>query len=176
MHLIAVIGGKRSGKTTAVEALVKGLVKHGYKVATVKHVSEKNFTIDTEGKDTWRHAKAGANITATVSSDEIAIIRKTDTSHHKISNIIETFENEVDIIIFEGFRKLVERDKNVLKIVVIKNAEEALDASKRFKPLLAFVGSFSTKDLDFPAPYVDVLATPEKLVRMVTDTIEASAC
>jgi len=172
LHLIAVIGGKRSGKTTAVEALVKGLVKHGYKVATVKHVSEKNFTIDTEGKDTWRHAKAGANITATVASHEIAIIRKADTLHYKISDIIKIFENEVDVIIFEGFRKLVERYRNLWKIVAIKNAEEALDASKRFKPLLAFVGSFSTKNLNVSAPYVDVLATPEKLVRMVTDKIE----
>ena len=65
MHIIAVVGGRKSGKTTAVEVLVEGLVEHGYKVATVKHVSQKNFTMDTEGKDTWRHAKAGASITAT---------------------------------------------------------------------------------------------------------------
>ena len=173
MHIIAVVGGKKSGKTTAVEALVKGLVKHGYKVATVKHVSQKNFTIDTEGKDTWRHAKAGASITTSVATHEIAIIRKTDISHYKINDIIKTFENEVDIIVFEGFRKLVEQEGKIPKIVAVKNAEEALEASKRFEPLLAFVGPFSTKDLDLSAPYIDVLTDSGNLVRVVLGTIEA---
>jgi molybdopterin-guanine dinucleotide biosynthesis protein MobB len=172
MHLIAVVGGKRSGKTTAVEALVRGLVKHGYKVATVKHVSQKNFTIDTRGKDTWRHAKAGATITTTVSSNEMAIIRKGDTSCYRINDIIKTFENEVDVIIFEGFRKLVGQKKGIPKVVAVKTAE-ALEMSKQFKPIVAFVGPFNTKDLDFSAPYIDVLTNPEKLVRLVLDMIES---
>lgn len=172
MHIIAVVGGRKSGKTTAVEVLVEGLVEHGYKVATVKHVSQKNFTMDTEGKDTWRHAKAGASITATVAAHEIAIIRKTDTSGFKISEIIKTFENEVDVIIFEGFKKLVELDEDIPKIVAVKSAEEALEAPKRFKSLIAFVGPFSTNGLDFSAPYVDVLSNPEKLVQAALNTIE----
>jgi molybdopterin-guanine dinucleotide biosynthesis protein MobB len=165
--LIAVVGGKRSGKTTAVEALVNGLVKHGYKVATVKHVSEKNFTIDTQGKDTWRHARAGAKIVATVSANEIAVIRKTDTSGCEVKDIIKTFKNEAGIIILEGFRKLVKKEKSIPKIVAVKNAQEAVDAAKQFKPILAFVGPFSTKNMGAPAPYVDVLANPEKLIRLV---------
>jgi molybdopterin-guanine dinucleotide biosynthesis protein B len=173
MRLIAVVGGKRSGKTTAVEALVRGLVKHGYKVATVKHVSQKNFTIDTQGKDTWRHAKAGACITTTVASNEMAITRKGDTSCYKIKDIIKTFKNEVDITIFEGFRKLVGQKKSIPKIVAIKSAEEALEMSKQFKPIIAFVGPFNTKDLNLPAPHIDILTNPEKLVRLVLDTIES---
>lgn len=172
MHIIAVVGGKKSGKTTAVEALVKGLVEHGYKVATVKHVSQKDFTIDTKGKDTWRHAKAGANITASVAAHEIAIIRKTDTSRYKISDITKTFENEVDIIIFEGFKKLVEQEENIPKIVAVKSSKETLETPKRFKPLIAFTGTFSTENLNSLTPYVDVLTNPEKLVRIVLDTIE----
>jgi len=173
LHIIAVVGGKRSGKTTAVEMLVKGLVKHGYRVATAKHVSQKDFTIDTEGKDTWRHTKAGASITSSVASQEIATIRKVDTSTYKINDIIENFKNEVDIIILEGFRKLVEHENSITKIVAVKNAKEALEASNQFKPLLAFVGPFSTKDLNLPAPYVDVFTNPEKLIRIVVDTIES---
>ena len=114
LHIVAVIGGKHSGKTTVVETLVKGLVKRGYKVATVKHVSQKNFTMDTEGKDTWRHAKAGATITTTVAANEIATIKKGDTSHYKIDDIIKPFKTEVDVIVFEGSRKLV-KTKNIPK-------------------------------------------------------------
>jgi len=174
LRIIAVVGGKRSGKTTAVEALVKGLAKHGYKVATVKHVSQKDFTIDTEGKDTWRHAKAGATITTSVALHEMAIIRKEDTSHYKINDIIKTFQNEVDITIFEGFKKLVEQEEKIPKIVAVKNAQEASEAQKRFKPILAFVGPFSTKQLNLSAPYIDIITNPEKLVQLVLEKTETS--
>jgi molybdopterin-guanine dinucleotide biosynthesis protein MobB len=166
-----VIGGKHSGKTTAVEALVNGLVKRGYKVATVKHVSQKNFTMDTEGKDTWRHAKAGATITTTVAANEIATIKKGDTSHYKIDDIIKTFQTEVDIIVFEGFRKLV-KTEDIPKIIAVKNKEEALDAWKQFKPILAFVGPFSTQKIDRKTPYIDVLKDPDKLANTVVENMK----
>jgi molybdopterin-guanine dinucleotide biosynthesis protein MobB len=168
---LAVIGGKHSGKTTAVEALVKGLVKQGYRVATVKHVSQKDFTMDTEGKDTWRHAKAGAIITTTVAANEIATIRKGDTSNYGTDDIIKPFENEVDIVIFEGLRKLVRKEK-IPKIVAVKNKEEALEASKRFNSIVAFVGPFSTEKLDLKAPYVDVTKNPDKLTSIAIKTIK----
>jgi molybdopterin-guanine dinucleotide biosynthesis protein MobB len=166
-----VIGGKHSGKTTAVEALVKGLVKHEYKVATVKHVSQKNFTMDTRGKDTWRHARAGAIITTTVAANEMATIQKGNTSNYQINDIIKPFKNKVDIVIFEGFRKLVKEEK-IPKIVAVKNREEAFEASEQFKPLLAFVGPFSTEKLDLEAPYVDVIRNPDKLTSIVIEKIE----
>lgn len=171
MYIIAVIGGKHSGKTTAVEALVRGLVEKGYKVATVKHVSQKNFTMDTEGKDTWRHAKAGAIITTTVAANEIAIIRKGDTSHYKIEDIIKPFQTEADVIVFEGFRKLV-KTEDIPKIVAVKNKEEALEASKQFKPILAFAGPYPTKALHLKAPYFDVLRNPDKLASMIIEKIK----
>lgn len=171
MHIFAVIGGKHSGKTTAVEVLVKGLVKRDYKVATVKHVSQKNFTIDTEGKDTWRHMKAGATITTTLAANEMAIIRKGDTSHYTIDNIIEPFQNEADVIVFEGFKKLV-KTPNIPKIVAVKNKEEAFEASAKFKPIIAFVGPYSTLKTDLKAPYIDVLKDPDKLANIVIEKIE----
>jgi molybdopterin-guanine dinucleotide biosynthesis protein MobB len=49
----------------------------------VKHIPEPNFTIDREGKDTWRYAQAGATTVVGVSADEIATIEKGSktTSH-----------------------------------------------------------------------------------------------
>lgn len=171
MHIITVIGGKRSGKTTAVEALVKGLVKRGYKVATVKHVSQKNFTMDTEGKDTWRHTKAGAVITTTVAANEIATIRKGDTSHFKIDDIIKPFKDEADVIVFEGFKKLV-KSQDIPKIVAVKNKQEALEAFAQFKPIIAFVGPYSTEKTDLQVPYIDVLKNPDKLTNAVIKNIK----
>ena len=81
--VIAVIGTRNSGKTTVVEVIIKGLTKKGYSVASAKHIPEKEFTIDTQGKDTWRHAKAGASTVLSISPNELTIIKKVAISVNK---------------------------------------------------------------------------------------------
>jgi molybdopterin-guanine dinucleotide biosynthesis protein MobB len=167
MNIIAVIGSKKSGKTTTIEALVRGLTKRGYRVATVKHVSEKGFTLDTEGKDTWRHAQAGAKTIVVVAPNELGIIKKVDTTKQGLQEIVKHCENNVDFTILEGFRSLVEKEPNVPKIVAVKAYDEAVETLKRFKPIIAFTGSaaFTAKKLGIPV--VDVLEEPENLVEIV---------
>ena len=167
MIVIAVIGSKNSGKTTTIEALVKGLTKRGYRVATVKHVSEPNFTIDVKGKDTWRHAQAGAQTVVVVAPKELGIIRKTDTTKLSLQKIIRNCQSNTDIVILEGFRNLIEHKPTVLKIVAIKTFEEAVEASKRFKPIIAFTGSAALTAKRLGIPVVDVLEESEKLVEIV---------
>jgi molybdopterin-guanine dinucleotide biosynthesis protein MobB len=147
------------------------LVKHGYRVATVKHVSQKNFTMDTEGKDTWRHARAGAVITTTVAANEIATIQRGSTSNYGIEDMVKPFEDKVDIVVFEGFRKLM-KEEGIPKIVAVKNREEALLASGQFRPLVAFVGPYATEELGLKIPYVDVIKNPDKLATIVIERIE----
>lgn len=167
MSIVAVVGSKKSGKTTAVETLVKGLTKRGYKVATVKHIPEPDFTIDTKGKDTWRHAKAGANTIISVAPNELAVIKKVDTTKYNLEQIVTKCENDAEIIILEGFKKLIGQNPTVPKIVAVKTIEEALEASEHYKPILTFVGPISTEATKLKIPYVDVLKEPEKLVDLV---------
>jgi len=169
--IIAVVGSKKSGKTTAIETLVQGLTKRGYKVATVKHVPEPDFTIDTKGKDTWRHVEAGARTVISVAPNELTVIRKVDTAKYSLEQIIRNCEDDVEIIVLEGFRKLVGQDPTVPKIVAVKTTEEVLEASKYFKPILTFVGSISTEAKRLKIPYVDVLKEQEKLVDLVNEKI-----
>jgi len=129
--------------------------------------------MDTEGKDTWRHAKAGATITTTVAVNEIATIRRGDTSHYKIDDIIKPFQNEADVIVFEGFRKLVKTEK-ILKIIAVKNKKETLEACAQFKPIIAFVGPFATETIDRKTPYINVLKDPDKLANTVVEKIKKS--
>ena len=173
MPIIAVVGSKKSGKTTAIETLVQGLTKRGYKVATVKHVPEPNFTIDTKGKDTWRHAKAGARTVISVAPNEIATIKKADTTKYSLEQITRECEDDAEIIILEGFRKLTGQNPKVPKIVAAKTAEEALDASKRFKPILTFVGPIPAEAARLKIPYVDVLKEQERLVDLVDEKVAA---
>ena len=55
LKIIDVAGLKKSGKTTVVENLVTGFKKRGYKVGTIKKIHIPEFSIDQEGKDTFRH-------------------------------------------------------------------------------------------------------------------------
>jgi len=167
MPIIAVVGSKKSGKTTAIEPLVQGLTKRGYKIATIKHIPEVDFTIDTKGKDTWRHAKAGASTVISVAPKELATIKKVDTTKYNLNEITRNVEEDVDIIILEGFRKLIEQNPTVLKIVAAKTANDILEASKRFKPILAFVGLVPKKAAKLNVPYIDMLKEPERLVDLV---------
>lgn len=173
--IIAVVGSKKSGKTSAVETLVKGLTKRGYKVATVKHIPETDFTVDTKGKDTWRHAEAGARTVISVAPNELTVIRKVDTRRHSLEQIVRNCEGDVEIIILEGFRKLIGQDPKVLKIVAVKTPEEVFEASKYFKPILTFVGPILTEAKRLKVPYVDVFKDQEKLVNIVDEKIAALA-
>ncbi|MCJ7430280.1 molybdopterin-guanine dinucleotide biosynthesis protein B [Candidatus Bathyarchaeota archaeon] len=168
--VIAVVGSKRSGKTTTVEALVKELSSRGYRIATVKHISEQNFTMDTKGKDTWRYAQAGARTIIGIAPEEIATIEKVSRSL-SLKEILRRCKGH-DIILLEGFKKLVSKKKSISKIVAVKSAEEALQAVKDFKPILAFTGLCSTETLNVKAPYVDVLRHPKRIADIVENSLK----
>ncbi len=172
MPIIAVVGSRKSGKTTAIEVLVKGLTRKGYNVATVKHIPEPDFTIDTKGKDTWRHAKAGALVTLSVAPNELAFIKKVDTTKYGLTEIAKHCEDEVDITILEGFRDLVAQSPLVPKVVAVKTVEEVKEASIYFKPIVAFVGPVPAKPKGLRIPYVSSLQKPEKLVETVENKIK----
>lgn len=167
MFVVAVVGSKESGKTTAVETLVRGLTERGYHVATLKHISEADFTLDTKGKDTWRHAKAGARTIIGVAPSELAIIRKVDTTKYSLEQLVAECEDDVEIVVLEGFKRLIGQDLTVPKIVAVKKAEEILEASKHYKPILTLVGPIPTEAAKLGIPYVDVLKEPKRLVSLV---------
>ena len=168
--VIPVVGRKKSGKTTTIESLVRDLTHRGYRVAVVKRIPEPDFTIDTEGKDTWRFAIAGARIVVGVSPDEVATIERRHTEDFSFDDILEKCSG-VDIVFLEGFRKLVAADKLFPKIVVTKSAEDLAEAVEIFEPILAFSGSYNA-ERDYPTiPYVDVLRNPKKLADIVEEHI-----
>jgi len=169
--VIAVVGSKSSGKTTTIEVLTKELTKRGYKIAAVKHIPEPNFTIDKMGKDTWRFAQSGAETIISVASNEVATIQRINTKNFSLTQILQKCKGH-DIVFLEGFRKLVSGNKHIHKIVVVKSAEEALEAIKDFEPILAFTGPYSTENLNLKIPYVDLLKNPEKIADIVEKTVK----
>jgi len=169
--VVAVVGGKKSGKTTTIEALTAKLAERGYSVAAVKHISEANFTIDTEEKDTWRFARAGAKTIVAVSSNEVAVIRRRNTSDFSLGQVLKECRGN-DFVLLEGFKGPVARNKRILKIVTVKSAEEACDALNNTDPVIVFAGPFSTERLNLRVPYVNALADSERLANIVEDALK----
>jgi len=169
--IVAVVGSSNSGKTTAVEALIRGLTKRGYAVASAKHIPDPKFTIDTEGKDTWRHIKAGASTVLSVAPNELTAIKKVDTTNYSLEQVIAEFPDEVDIIILEGFKGLIGQNASVPKLVTAKTVKEITAALERYKNILAFISSIPNGKLETEIPFIDALKEPEKLVDLVNSKV-----
>jgi len=100
--VLFVVGVKNCGKTTLIEKLIGELSARGYHVGTVKHHhSSSPLDVDREGKDSWRHRRAGAEAVALVSPSEVAVMKNTDGR----ASFAETlgFLTGLDIVLVEGF-------------------------------------------------------------------------
>jgi len=103
-RVIGVAGFKNAGKTTLVEKLVIELARRGHRISTVKHAHH-SFDIDHEGRDSFRHRKAGATEVAVVSAQRWAVI-------HELRGDVEPSLDEVlaklapcDLVIVEGYKR-----------------------------------------------------------------------
>ncbi len=130
--VIAVVGHTDSGKTTVIENLVRTLRVKGYRVATAKHIPIKGFSVDTEGKDTWRHATAGANPVISISDTETAIVIKNGEKTFSLEGVFR-FLPEIDVVLLEGFSRKALNDERVGKIVCVKNRQEYEDYHKKLR-------------------------------------------
>jgi molybdopterin-guanine dinucleotide biosynthesis protein B len=169
--IVAVVGNSNSGKTTAVEVLIKGLTKKGYKIASAKHIPDPEFTIDTKGKDTWKHARAGADTVLSVGQNELAVINRVDTTKFSLKQIVAKFSDETDIIILEGFKRLVGEDSSIPKIITANTVNDAKAAIGSYKNILAFIGLSSNNEIESEIPFIDILKEPEKLVDLVNQKV-----
>lgn len=91
-----------TGKTVLIEGLIKELKKRGKSVATIKH-DVHGFDIDKEGKDTWRHRKAGAEAVIISSKKRMALIREVE-EEIPLEELIDQVK-DFDFIIIEGYKK-----------------------------------------------------------------------
>lgn len=100
--VISIVGYSNSGKTTLLVKLLGELKNKGFRVATVKH-HHGDFDIDIPGKDTWKHAQAGADTVVLAGAGKIAVIERTERKL-TLDEILKRI-NGVDLIITEGFKK-----------------------------------------------------------------------
>jgi molybdopterin-guanine dinucleotide biosynthesis protein B len=171
--IVAVVGESGSGKTVTIEFLINQFTAENYTVGAIKHIHHKGFTIDTEGKNTWRYAQAGAKIIVAISHDETAIIKKTVQKPDSLDLAIETMKKEkMDIIFVEGYHELIAKRADVTKIIAAKNYDDVLQKAlcSTVKPIVAISGLIAENSNDTVIQGYPVIRIPKdgkKLVELI---------
>jgi molybdopterin-guanine dinucleotide biosynthesis protein B len=146
IQIVSIVGRSDSGKTTLIEKLIPELVTRGYRVATIKH-DVHGFDMDHEGKDSWRHKRAGARISIISSPWKIGIVEDVEKDH-ELAEIRDRYVHDVDIILSEGYKR-----NSHPKIEVFRSVMNHELLCTREDNLLAIA---SDRPFDLGVPCVDI--------------------
>ena len=142
--IVCFVGRSNSGKTTLIERLIPELTQAGYRVATIKHAGH-GFDLDTEGKDSWRHKRAGANQVVVLSKGSLAMFADVP-EELPLEDVRQRFVNQdTDLIIAEGWKS-----QGFPKVIVVREELQEVDVSP--EGLLAVA---SMKPLETQVPWFD---------------------
>ena len=100
--IVTIVGKSGSGKTTLIEKLIPEFRRRGYRIGTIKHHLH-DFEIDREGKDSWRHAQAGATTVVVASPYKLAFV-ETTPQDISLEALRDRLFQQVDLIIAEGYK------------------------------------------------------------------------
>jgi molybdopterin-guanine dinucleotide biosynthesis protein MobB len=101
--VVAFVGGHNSGKTTVIVELVARLKARGLAVGTIKHTT-KDVPDDVAGKDSERHAAAGASVGAFVTPDRTTARRFGE--EEALEEVLRREFSACDIVLVEGYKSL----------------------------------------------------------------------
>lgn len=160
MKVISVYGYSKSGKTTTVECLIRELVRRGYTVGSVKEIHFEEFTIDTEGSNTDRHRKAGAELVTARGLYETDILFREKLP---VQEILKFYKQ--DYVILEGVT-----DFDVPKILCAANLE---DVKKRMDPGVFMLSGVIANEITEYDGLSVINATRE--IERLTDLVELKA-
>ena len=102
--VVSIVGKGDSGKTTFLEKLIRELTARGFRVATVKHHVH-DYDIDTPGKDSWRHARAGAVTTMVSSPEKFSLISRVEREMTLPELALVAVDSGCDILLTEGYKR-----------------------------------------------------------------------
>lgn len=151
--IISIAGKKNTGKTTLINDLIPKLKERGHKVGTLKYNIRK-FDIDHEGKDTYKYFHSGADSIALTSDNMLAVVKRL-SNPLKLNEIIETYLNNVRIVLVEGYR---EKDYPRIRIIDPQEANTVKDHSDNELILVKEnmeTGRFSIKDINNALGFIE---------------------
>lgn len=170
--VIAAVGTSGSGKTTTLEYLIQHLSAEGYRIGSIKHVHHEGFTMDKQGTNTWRYAKAGSKVIVAISPEEIAILKKTTAALNDLDEVIGLLEREqLDLIFIEGFHRLIAKRADIPKIITAENEDNLKRTLEgTVEPILAISGVISQNKPTISGlkiPIIDLKTEGEQLLQLI---------
>lgn len=104
MKIFGVVGWKNNGKTGLMERLVAEFTARGLSVSTVKHAHHA-FDVDQEGKDSFRHRKAGAQEVLLASQSRWVLMHENrEGSEPPLADLLAQMKR-VDLVLIEGYKR-----------------------------------------------------------------------
>lgn len=143
MKVIGLSGYSGSGKTTLVERLIPLLRLDGQRVSVVKHAHHA-FDIDHEGKDSWRHRRAGAFEVVIASDRRLAKMREYPVEKAPTADELIAELGPCDWVIVEGFKHAAIPKIEVWRLVTGKRASYPDD------PFVIAIATDSESELPVP--------------------------
>jgi|GEM_PF-91231 len=113
MRIVAAVGLSETGKTVLLAGLISEFKRRGLRTFAVKHCAH-GFMLDTEGKDTWKYAQAGADGVAMVSSEEFAVLQRAQDID--LRALAERAFAGADVVLIEGGKEA----RSIRKIEVLR--------------------------------------------------------
>lgn len=144
--VVSIVAKSGTGKTTLLEKLITELKSRGYRVGAVKHDAH-SFSIDHQGKDSWRLTAAGADTMLITSPQQIAMVKQNQGPEPTLAETIASYCGDLDIVLTEGFKR-----SSMPKIEVHRRERSAqlLCRGAEHDPCLFAVASDSPLELDVP--------------------------
>ncbi|WP_238455561.1 molybdopterin-guanine dinucleotide biosynthesis protein B [Desulfolucanica intricata] len=132
--VIAVWGTSNTGKTTFLQKLIAEMKNRGFRVGTIKHTHHE-VEIDQPGKDTWLHARAGAEAVVLASPGKLTLL-KSVSGDPALEQAVE-LHKDMDLILVEGYKKA-----KIPKIAILRRgiAEKPISWTE---DLIAVVSDFN---------------------------------
>jgi molybdopterin-guanine dinucleotide biosynthesis protein B len=103
-RILGLAGWSGAGKTTLMVRLLPALIARGLTVSTLKHAHHR-FDVDTPGKDSYEHRRAGAAQVMVASSARWALMTELRSAREPTLGELLSRMDPVDLILVEGFKR-----------------------------------------------------------------------
>lgn len=113
LMILNIYGTSSSGKTEKVVGVIKRLREANIRVASIKH-TKGEYTMDTKGKDTFRHQEAGASLTVFATARETDFIIKEVLDLATVLRMIDQLDI-ADVVVIEGYKELALEGQTMMK-------------------------------------------------------------
>ena len=160
MKALSVIGLHNSGKTTAVEAIIKYIRSRNMGISSIKDIHQENFSMEKPGSNSQRHLLASQSSVFARGTHETYLIWNRQLSFKEMLNHINT-----EWLIIEGMKELP-----LPKIIAAKNREE-IDLLYD-ETVFAITGPYAEQHKEYNGiPCINAIAEGDKLGDLVLQKV-----